>query len=235
MKISCSDGAKKACLTLIELLVVIAIIAILAAILLPALKSARERGRAASCINNQKQIGTKMMMYTQANDDWIPYHSDCADWSKISSAAFHFSFEKMDGATSATEVPDIYYCPSNSTPNPRRKFGDAYCAGYVYAWNRMTSWWNASASERKTRKLNAFPNPSGYCYISEPTATGQVFTTGADSANIKVDRHGNSSNYLFMDGGSRSYSFKSADISTSNQAMVTMFYRTGDASIGVWD
>ncbi len=68
-------GVKRNRFTLIELLVVIAIIAILAAILLPALNSARERGRSASCINNLKQQGMAFQMYAQNNEDFVLRYS----------------------------------------------------------------------------------------------------------------------------------------------------------------
>jgi len=58
--------------TLIELLVVIAIIAILAAILFPVFAKAREKARQTSCLNNQRQITTGILMYAQDHDELLP-------------------------------------------------------------------------------------------------------------------------------------------------------------------
>ena len=68
--------------TLIELLVVIAIIAILAAMLLPALSSSRVAGRAAVCRSNIKQLNLALMLYIESNNDWcVPGYRD-SSWQQ---------------------------------------------------------------------------------------------------------------------------------------------------------
>ncbi len=72
---------KKNFFTLIELLVVIAIIAILAAMLLPALNQAREKSKGTKCISNQKQLLTFVHLYAQDWDDFIPASDKPGMWA----------------------------------------------------------------------------------------------------------------------------------------------------------
>jgi prepilin-type N-terminal cleavage/methylation domain-containing protein/prepilin-type processing-associated H-X9-DG protein len=69
--------------TLIELLVVIAIIALLAALLLPALASARAKGQAIYCLNSEKQMSLACLMYTDDAGDRLPYNLGSAEIKRL--------------------------------------------------------------------------------------------------------------------------------------------------------
>ena len=117
-------GCSSRAFTLVELLVVIAIIAALAALLLPALSAAKDRGKEAACLNNLKQLAEASMVYTADNDSKfvdnlpqieIPVSSN--NWAfgnmMIPSEATNDTFLRRGELFLYTAETAIYRCPTD--------------------------------------------------------------------------------------------------------------------------
>jgi prepilin-type N-terminal cleavage/methylation domain-containing protein len=111
--------------TLIELLVVIAIIAILAAMLLPALAKAKEKAHQASCLSNLKQAGIALNLYVDDNNGYFPYVSvdakviDPTDTSgsKLIWTKFLGAYVPQRGSKITSQENAIFICPATKFRN----------------------------------------------------------------------------------------------------------------------
>ena len=159
--------------TLIELLVVIAIIALLMAILIPALSRARKQARVVYCLSNLKQIGTAMQMYAQQNDDFIPRALD--NKVKWVLAFMPYLGNQYQDATDYREV-DVYQCPDfPRTGTGERGVSNAgQTVDYVInAWDMEKPGLSTSDKGKQKdepSKLTRIPRPAERIYLADNEA-----------------------------------------------------------------
>lgn len=193
---------KKNSFTLIELLVVIAIIAILAAMLLPALNKAREKARSSECANLLKQFGQAFMFYANDNNDNLPigrtYVGAQKFWDK---AAKGEGFLQPYLKTVAAGIGTYY---GRVTPTARgpmtcpTQIAPASGTIYAYGYNKTIAESGAGVAKHILRKLSAYKRPSETCLVADSinTLNGPYADQSVQTGNYPVAyRHGGGSNF----------------------------------------
>jgi len=193
---TCEIFSSGKCFTLVELLVVIAIISILAAMLLPALKLAKDMAKSISCLNNIKQLSTYEQMYLNDFDEWVvPYYNYGATPAKT-----WYSLFADAGYISWPKDRNWLYCsadPSSIGDLTANWAGDGFIYGRNYSWYPFRK---LSSLSNYYLKWPSFSDSSGstgkqYYYFSLVYATETQ--PGVHLTHFK------GANQSFLDGSAR--------------------------------
>jgi prepilin-type N-terminal cleavage/methylation domain-containing protein/prepilin-type processing-associated H-X9-DG protein len=181
--------------TLVELLVVIGIIAILAALLLPALARAQGAVHGANCLSNLKQWGLATQLYATDNDDFLP--PDGAPNGTSTKSGWYIDLPRTMGiptyaevpwATNASIAPDrsIWVCPSSTNKSNGLNL-------FFYCLNEHV---NDTGVNNRAVRLSAIPHPVRTVWLFDNGKRAAV----AQQNNVSRSAHRNAAQFLFIDG-----------------------------------